>query len=266
MPDNSTQFTGSIPQYYDRAMGPVFFQPYAALMAERVASLSPKRVLETAAGSGIVTRALRDALPRETEIMATDLSAPMLDVAKTKFRTDENVAFLPADAQTLPFDDAAFDAMVCQFGVMFYPDKAKAQSEARRVVAKGGRYLFSVWNPSPGTPWHDVASAAVARAFTVDPPTFYQVPFSYAAIDPAVAALKSAGFSRIRCDVLPVVSPIADIAVFSRGLVFGTPFAEQARARGADPEIFAASLEKDLRAAFGAVSAMPLEATFFQAE
>jgi len=266
MRDNSAQFTGSIPHHYDRAMGPVFFEPYAALMAERVAAFAPARLLETAAGSGIVTRRMRDALPSGTEIVATDLNAPMLDVAKAKFRADENVSFTPADAQALPFADAAFDAMVCQFGVMFYPDKAKAHREARRVLAKGGRYWFSVWNPPPGTPWLDVANAAVARTFTSDPPTFYQVPFSYAAIDPAVAALKSAGFSRIRCDILPVVAPIADFAAFSRGLVFGNPFGDQVRARGVDPESFAASLEKDVRAAFGGAGAMPLEATFFQAE
>ena len=266
MPDNAAQFIGSIPQIYDRGLGPVLFEPYAAVMAERVAALAPARLLETAAGSGIVTRRLRDVLPSQTEIVATDLNAPMLNIARAKFRPDERVAFSPADAQALPFADGAFDAMVCQFGVMFYPDKDKAHREARRVLRKDGHYLFSVWNPPPGTPWLDVVSTALARVFPVDPPTFYHVPFNYAAIDPAKSALQSAGFARIRVDILPVIAPLADIAAFSRAIVFGNPSVEQVRARGVDPERFAAEIEKEMRAAFGAASAMPLEATIFQAE
>lgn len=266
MVDDPSRFVGSIPQIYDRVLGPVLFAPYAALMAERVAALAPTRVLETAAGGGIVTRALRGKLAGDADIVATDLNEAMLDVARGKFASHERVTFRAADAQALPFDGASFDALVCQFGVMFYPDKDKAHREARRVLAPDGRYLFSVWNPPPGTPWLDIVGAVLSRFFPADPPSFFHVPFNYAAIDPAVSALRAAGFSRIRADVMPHMAAIGDFSAFAHGMVFGNPSVEQIRARGVDPETFASAVEKDLRTAFGAAGAMPLEATFFQAE
>ncbi|HXA72004.1 MAG TPA: class I SAM-dependent methyltransferase, partial [Stellaceae bacterium] len=137
-------FAGSIPALYDRHLGPMLFEPYALDMAERVARLAPKRVLEIAAGTGIVTRALSQKLPT-VPIVATDLNQPMLDHAAARL-SSERITWRQADAQALPFDDASFDVLVCQFGVMFFPDKAKAFSEARRVLAPGGRFLFNVWD------------------------------------------------------------------------------------------------------------------------
>ena len=116
MTGESSGYVGSIPQHYDRNLGPLLFTEYAADIAHRVARLNPRRVLETAAGTGIVTRALRDALPATASLTATDLNAPMLDIAATKFRPGEAVEFRAADAMALPFDDASFDAIVCQFG------------------------------------------------------------------------------------------------------------------------------------------------------
>jgi ubiquinone/menaquinone biosynthesis C-methylase UbiE len=126
MRDDPTRFVGSIPEHYDRGMGPVIFARPADLVATRVASFEPSRVLETAAGTGIVTRRLRDLLPAAAEIVATDLNPAMLDAASRKFRPGEVVTFKQADATALPFADGEFDAMVCQFGVMFFPDKEKA--------------------------------------------------------------------------------------------------------------------------------------------
>jgi ubiquinone/menaquinone biosynthesis C-methylase UbiE len=146
MSDDAAGFVGNIPQYYDQGMGPMVFVDYAADIARRVAAGNPARVLETAAGTGIVTRKLRDALPAGVHLTATDLNPPMLDVARSKFHAGEQVEFRPADATALPFADRSFDAVVCQFGVMFFPDKAKSYSEVYRVLAPGGRYLFSVWD------------------------------------------------------------------------------------------------------------------------
>ena len=144
MTKNPSAFTGDIPTHYDRGLGPIIFQPYAEDIAARVAAQGPKRVLELAAGTGIVSRALRDALAPDAHLTITDLNAPMLDVARTKFRAEEAVSFTPADALSLDFPNDHFDMVVCQFGVMFFPDKVAAFKEARRVLAPGGDYIFSV--------------------------------------------------------------------------------------------------------------------------
>jgi ubiquinone/menaquinone biosynthesis C-methylase UbiE len=146
MAGEASGYVGSIPHHYDQNLGPLLFTDYAADLACRIATLNPRRVLETAAGTGIVTRALRDALPANAKLTATDLNAPMLDIAATKFHPSEAVDFRTADATALPFADASFDAIVCQFGVMFFPDKDKSYREAFRVLATGGHYVFSIWD------------------------------------------------------------------------------------------------------------------------
>src|SRR5262249_9627719 len=142
------QFTDNIPLAYDHGLGPVLFQDYAEHAARQVAGRKPQRVLETCAGTGILTRCLRDMLPVSTPIVATDLNAPMLDVARWKFDCDGGVGSQAAVAMSLPLPDRCFDMLVCQFGVMFLPDKAKAYREAHRVLTDGGRYVFSVWDGS----------------------------------------------------------------------------------------------------------------------
>jgi ubiquinone/menaquinone biosynthesis C-methylase UbiE len=151
MSDRAADFTGSIPAFYDHGLGPVFFTDFADDIARRVAATAPLRVLEIAAGTGIVTRRLRDILPVEAHLTATDLNPPMLEVARGKFRPDETIEFQPADATALPFPEASFDALVCQFGVMFFPDKDKGFREAHRVLVSKGRCVFSVWVPTATT-------------------------------------------------------------------------------------------------------------------
>lgn len=146
MTSDAARFVGNIPQHYDQGLGPIIFVDYAAEMARRVAIHQPMRVLETAAGTGIVTRQLRNLLSAAAHLTATDLNPPMLDVARAKFRAGEQVQFKPADAMALPFADASFDAVVCQFGVMFYPDKDQSYREVLRVLVPGGHYLFSIWD------------------------------------------------------------------------------------------------------------------------
>jgi len=195
MRDDPARFVGSIPEHYDRGMGPVIFAGPADLVATRVASFAPSRVLETAAGTGIVTRRLRDLLPAATEIVATDLNPAMLDVSRGKFKPGEAVTLEAADATALPFADGEFDALVCQFGVMFYPDKEKAYREARRVLAPGGRYVFSVWDAVDHNPFARIVGDALRSAFAADPPPFLNVPFGYAALDPIKASLLAGGFA-----------------------------------------------------------------------
>ena len=123
MKDDVAGFIGSIPQHYDQSLGPLIFADYAVDIARRVAACKPARVLEIAAGTGILTRHLRDALPSGVRLTATDLNPPMLEIARTKFRPVEQVEVRPADATALPFADASFDAVVCQFGVSFFPTR-----------------------------------------------------------------------------------------------------------------------------------------------
>src|SRR5687767_7901925 len=153
-----TAFAGSIPEYYHRCLGPFLFEPYAEDLARRAQALRPRRILETAAGTGIVTAALARALP-EAEIVATDLNPDMLRVAAAKVDSPR-VTFAPADAQSLPYPDAGFDLVVCQFGAMFFPDRVAAYREARRVLAPGGALLFNVWDRLDANP----ASQAVSEA------------------------------------------------------------------------------------------------------
>src|SRR5262249_275122 len=180
----------------------MIFVDYAADIARRTAACSPARVLETAAGTGIVTRQLRDFLHPGVHLTATDLNAPMLEVARTKFRPGEQVAFQPADAAALPFSDGAFDAVVCQFGVMFFPQNDTSYREVHRVLAPGGHYLFSVWDSHRHNPFGRLAHETAASFFPADPPQFYMVPFSYYQIDPIKESLIDAGLTDISVAVI----------------------------------------------------------------
>ena len=264
MRDDPTRFVGSIPEHYDRGMGPVIFARPADLVATRVASFEPSRVLETAAGTGIVTRRLRDLLPAAAEIVATDLNPAMLDAASRKFRPGEAVAFEPADATALPFADGEFDAMVCQFGVMFFPDKEKAYREARRMLASGGRYVFSVWDAVDHNPFARILAAAVSAAFVADPPQFMSVPYGYAAIDPIKASLLANGFAGLRVDVVRTQGTIADFDAFANGLVRGSPLVDQIQSRGVEPAKLTATVAQMLHDEFPA-GVTPLQFILFEA-
>ena len=144
-PDTDKVFSGSIPKLYETYLVPLIFEPYAADLANRLASRSLTRVLEIAAGTGVVTRALASVLRHDVSIVATDLNQSMLDQASA-LGTKRPVEWRQADAMQLPFQDGTFDAVVCQFGVMFFPEKSKAFSEARRVLRSGGVFIFNVWD------------------------------------------------------------------------------------------------------------------------
>lgn len=245
-------FTGSIPEHYDRHLGPILFDDFAADAAARVAAGAPGRVLELAAGTGILTRRLRDLLPPQATLTATDLNPPMLEAARAKFRDGENVAFQPADATELPFPDGTFDAVVCQFGIMFFPDKDKSYREVHRVLAAGGRYVFSVWDSHRRNPIGGLIHETIAGFFPADPPAFFQVPFAYHRIDPIKEALIEAGFGDMRAAVLRLEKEVPDPGGFARGFVFGSPVIDQIRARGGiDPDHVVTALADAFGREFG---------------
>jgi len=178
-PDTDKIFSGSIPKLYEAHLVPLIFEPYAADVANRLASRSPARVLEIAAGTGVVTRHLASVLPERVSIIATDLNQPMLDMASA-IGTRRPVEWRQADAMHLPFQDDTFDAVLCQFGVMFFPEKAKAFSEARRVLRSGGLFIFSVWDRIDENEFADTVTTALESLFPVDPPRFMaRIPHGY---------------------------------------------------------------------------------------
>lgn len=164
-------FAGSIPQIYERYLVPLIFEPYAQDLAQRLASRTVTRVLEIAAGTGVVTRAMAAALPGCVAIVATDLNQPTLDHASS-LGTKRPVEWRPADAMQLPLADETFDAVVCQFGVMFFPDKAKAFSEAYRVLKPGGVFIFNAWDRIEENEFADVVTTALQSVFPDDAPRF----------------------------------------------------------------------------------------------
>jgi SAM-dependent methyltransferase len=229
MASAGTAFT---PELYDRYLGPLLFEPYALDLAGRVEALRPDRVLETAAGTGIVTAAITHALPH-AEIVATDLSAPMLAMASGRLG-GSTVRFEPADAQALPFPDSSFDAVVCQFGAMFFPDRPLAYREALRVLRPGGRFLFNVWDRAEANPVADIVGSAVGSLFPDDPPTFLRrVPFGYFDEGRIEEDLRGAGFDVISVERLERRSAVASAADAAFGFCQGTPLRDEIEQRDA---------------------------------
>lgn len=171
MPDTDKVFAGSIPKLYDTYLVPLIFEPYAADLVNRLSSRSFSQVLEIAAGTGVVTRAMASALPESVSIVASDLNQAMLDQAAAA-GTKRPVEWRQADAMKLPFQDATFDAVVCQFGVMFFPEKAKAFSEVRRVLKPRGVFIFNVWDKIAENEFADTVTTALETLFPSDPPRF----------------------------------------------------------------------------------------------
>ncbi|GAB4519994.1 MAG: methyltransferase domain-containing protein [Parvularculaceae bacterium] len=256
MTERAAQFIGDIPAQYDAGLGPVLFARYADETARRVVALNPADILETAAGTGIVTAALRARLP-DARITATDLNAPMLDYAAAKIGADSGrragrTTFQAADACDLPFGDAAFDCVCCQFGIMFFPDKPKSYAEARRVLREGGAYVFSAWDSWAANPFAEIVHEILADAFPDDPPQFYRTPFGYH--DPAEMkrAARTAGFSSIRISRVAFESPIPSPEKFARGAIYGNPvYAEIVERGAASPEALRELLAEAIAARFG---------------
>jgi ubiquinone/menaquinone biosynthesis C-methylase UbiE len=218
-----TAFVGSIPENYDRYLGPCLFEPYAADIAKRVNVFEGGSVLEIACGTGVATRHLRESLPKSATLVASDLNEAMLAYAAGKFGPNDSIEWKQADATALPFADASFDAVVCQFGLMFFPDKAAALREVHRVLIPGGAFVFNVWDSIDKNELAQIAHQTVSAFFEHDPPTFYQVPFGLYQQDLIMELLGTAGFKDPHISVLAKIGVSPSAADIAQGLVEGNP-------------------------------------------
>lgn len=223
MTDQNAAFVGSIPENYDRYLGPVLFEPYARDLAERVKAADGASILEIACGTGILTRILRDRLPPTSKLVATDLNLEMMQFAAKKFRGKQNVVFKQADAAALPFLNNSFDAVLCQFGLMFFPDKKLALAEVHRVLIPGGSFIFNVWDAMEFNELAWIAHTTIAKFFDREPPLFYETPCGMHDTEEIVALLEAAGFAELDISLLKLPSISSSAKEVARGLIRGNP-------------------------------------------
>ena len=234
MSETDKVFTGSIAENYDRYMVPLIFESFATDIAQRAAALSPGAVLETAAGSGVVTRALAPRLSPNARYVVTDLNQPMLDYAATRQAADSRISWRKADAQALPFEDAAFDLVCCQFGAMFFPDRPTGYREAKRVLKPGGHFLFNVWDRIEENVFANDVTNALAEIFPNDPPRFLaRTPHGYHDTSQIRRELEQAGFTSVtivtRAEQSRASSPRWPAVAYCQG----TPLRNEIEARDA---------------------------------
>ena len=226
-------FAGSIPEIYHRFLVPLIFEPYAADLAGRVARAQPRDVLETAAGTGVLTRALASRLAPSVRLVATDLNQPMLDQASRR-QAGGRTEWKQADALALPFGDTSFDVVACQFGVMFFPDKVQGYREARRMLRPGGRFLFNVWGRIEENDFAHVVTEALAGVFPDDPPRFMaRTPHGHHDVGRIREDLGAAGFADISVDAVEATSKAASPRHAAVAFCQGTPLRNEIEARDA---------------------------------
>jgi ubiquinone/menaquinone biosynthesis C-methylase UbiE len=227
-------FAGSVPRLYDEYLVPLIFSVYADDLARRIAALSPSDLLEIATGTGAVTRAAAALLPSGVRYVATDLNEPMLAVAKQRQGNDPRITWRQTDALALPFDDAKFDVVCCQFGAMFFPDRSKGYAEAKRVLKPGGTYLLGVWDRIEDNVFADDATVTLGKMFPDDPPLFMaRTPHGYH--DKAVikSDLERAGFKDISIDTVTAMSRGPSAEYVAIAYCQGTPLRGEIEARDA---------------------------------
>lgn len=216
-------FAGNVPRHYDAYLGPLFFEPYAVDLVARMEGLKPHRVLELACGTGRVTAHLVKTLPASGGLTATDLNEAMLAVAREKV-ADHRVRWQTADAQDLPFGEAAFDAVICQYGVMFFPDKPKSFREALRVLKAGGTFLFNTWDRVEKNALAAAAWEVLHELFPDPPPAFlYKGPHSFYDTEEIRRLLSEAGFAGVTIEPVSLTTTAATALDAVNGIIDGTP-------------------------------------------
>lgn len=214
-------FRHSTPWLYHRYMGPLLFEPYAKHVAGRLVVSRPDRILETAAGTGIATRAVYESLPK-AQIVATDINPTVVEFAAQRV-VSERVTFQRADAQQLPFEDDSFDVVLCVFGIMFFPDKVLANAEARRVLHTGGQYVLVTFDRLDRNPIPEAAGEAVASVLGDNPRYMERGPFSYTDVALVERDLRAAGFQDVAVETVQLAS-LVSAQEAAQGIVLGSPF------------------------------------------
>ncbi len=220
-PNAPISWSGTFPQHYDDNLGPFIFRPYALDLVSRIDTAGLQTVLELACGTGQVTQPLLDHLPASTHLTATDLSPDMMTVAKGKISAP-NVQWAQVDMTAIPFDDNTFDLIVCQFGVMFAPDKAKAFSEMYRVLKPGGRLLFNTWGAIPHNRVFQVFNQVMIRLMDTNIGAAAQGPFSMPDEEPVLTLMEAAGFHNRRAESVAMVSEATSAAQAAKGFFQGS--------------------------------------------
>jgi ubiquinone/menaquinone biosynthesis C-methylase UbiE len=254
MSESDKVFTGAIPDIYDRFLVPLIFESYATDIARRVAAQAPASVLETAAGSGVVTRALAPLLGKEAGYVVTDLNQPMLDRAAQQQPRDDRIVWQQADALTLPFEDGSFDVVCCQFGVMFFPDRVAGYKEARRCLQPAGAFIFNTWDHIEENEFADVVTRSVSGLFPDDPPLFLaRTPHGYHDPERIADDLKAAGFTEIEIETVAAESCADSALLPAIAYCQGTPLRNELEARAGPPvEDITAKAAYEISRRFGA--------------
>jgi SAM-dependent methyltransferase len=244
-------FGGSIPEFYERYLVPFYFTPFAHDLASRLEISPNARILELACGTGVVSHMIAERLSGDGRIVATDLNQSMIDVARTKTSRDRRIEWRLADATELPFEIGSFDAVVCQFGWMFFPDRARAAREAARVLRPGGRLLFNTWDSLEANIVPAEAYAAIRACFDSDPPRFYDIP--YGMFDPAEheRLALGVGFDDVTVERVRFEGARLDARDVATGVIRGGPFITELEERDVDPDDIVGKVTERLKARFG---------------
>ncbi len=235
MSSSGQAFVGSIPEIYDTHMVPLIFDCYAQDLARRATTDgAASRVLEVAAGTGALTRALAPLLPSDAQYVVTDLNPPMLERARQRQPPDQRIEWRQADALALPFEDAAFDLVCCQFGVMFFPDRVAGYREVRRVLTPGGRFAFNVWDDLATNDFASLVAGVLAAAFPDDPPHFMATtPHGYHDVDRIRDELQAGGFTRVEGETVEMESRAETARDVAVAYCQGTPMRVEIESRNA---------------------------------
>lgn len=233
MVEVAANFGGSIPEYYDRCLGPAWFDTFAEDLVARLAAKPPGDVLEIACGTGIVTKRLRERLDPAVPLVASDLSKAMLEYARAKIALP-GIEWREADACNLPFADGSFGAVVCAFGVMFVPDKTAAFREARRVLRAGGTFLFNVWDRLEENPHAHSNARVFDELFPGDQEMqFAKLPFGMHDPELLRKLLAQARFQEVRIEPKRIEVRSPDARTLALGQIRGTPRSLLIEKRGA---------------------------------
>lgn len=245
------EFSGSLPEAYEKGLRPLLFDPYARWLGERLEIHEGDRILELAAGTGALTQVLHAKLPEGAYLVATDLQEPMLGISERNLPPSPNLEYRVADALDLPFGDGSFDHVVVQFGWMFFPDKHKAASEMLRVLRPGGRLAMLVWNSIDQNAFAQVAKDAIARFFEDGPPKGFDIPWGFGDSARIREELESDGFGEFQFENVELTSHSTPEET-AHGITRGTPMALEIMERAPErhDEIEAAVADA-LRTRFG---------------